>query len=416
MMKLSRMWERMRNVPGLGNDVLAFVVLAVLGLGAGGYMLSQYDWQPPWEDRTYFAAEVDKAPGAFTEAVQEVRIAGVTVGKVEDVEPLPNGNARLVMSIEEGHTVYDNASVVWRMKAPVNVMYVTLDPGGPPGKPLPENGTIPLSQTERAIQPFELLDKLDQRTQSALTTLLNEADIAMADAPADLPKGLAATDDTVASFRPVITKLRTRRDYIERLVTSVSQISTAAGGDQARLARLTSSLHSTLGVLAHRDDELRATLGQLPGFVGDLNGAMRKTSTLTSELNPTLDSLSSAAGELPAALRRVTDTARTAGDVVRKASPVVAKAKPVVDDLRPVVADVDSALTDLAPVTEHLPSATQRLVPWLDHLAAFIYQTSSSFSLADVNGGYGRANVVLDVTNPSGGGDGATPPERKEGD
>ncbi|GAA5108394.1 MCE family protein [Haloechinothrix salitolerans] len=416
MRKLSRTWERIRNVPGLGNDIVAFTVLFVLGLVAGGYILSQYDWEPPWEDRVRFAAELEKAPGVFTDAVQEVRIAGVTVGKVESAEPLPGEKARLTMSLEEGHTVYDNARLVWRMKAPINVMYVTLDPGGPPGKPLPEDGVIPAGQTERAIQPFELLDKLDERTQSALTALLNQADTALADAPAQLPEGLAATDGTIASFKPVIDKLHTRREYIERLVTAVSRISTAAGGDQQRLASLTSSLHSTLNVLAQRDGELRAALQTLPGFVDDLDEAMRKTGTLTDELDPTLDSLESASDKLPQALRRVTDTARTTGDVVKKASPVVAKAKPVVADLRPLTADVNSALGDLAPVTGHLPKATGRIVPWLDHLAAFVYQTSSAFSLADVNGGYGRANVVMDLSNPTGGGDGATPPERKEGE
>jgi phospholipid/cholesterol/gamma-HCH transport system substrate-binding protein len=415
MSKLGRTWEHVRKVPGLGKDVVTFALLLVIGLVAGGYMLSQYDWEAPWDDRVYFAAELEKAPGVFTDALQEVRIAGVKVGKVESAEPLPNGHARLVMSLEDGRKVYDNAHLVWRMKAPINVMYVSLDPGGPPGKPVPEDGTIPVTQTERAIQPFELLDKLDERTQPALTALLNEADVALAKAPARLPKGLAATDGAISSFRPVVEQLETRREYIKRLVTSISQVSTAAGGDQKRLARLVSSLHKTLGTLGNRDDELRATLAGLPGFAKDLDGAMTKTSALTEQLDPTLDALNGASDELPSALRRLTDTAKTARGVVRAASPVIRKAKPVVADLRPLVSDVDSALTDLEPVTGHLPSATKRLVPWLDHLGAFIYQTSSSFSLADVNGGYGRANVVMNLSNPSGGGDGSTPPERKEG-
>jgi len=41
-------------------------------------------------------------------------------------------------------------------------------------------------------------------------------------------------------------------------------------------------------------------------------------------------------------------------------------------------------------------------VPWLDDLSAFVYQTSSAFSLADVNGGLGRAQVNLKVDDPKG--------------
>ena len=39
----------------------------------------------------------------------------------------------------------------------------------------------------------------------------------------------------------------------------------------------------------------------------------------------------------------------------------------------------------------------------MDDLAAFTYQTSSSFSLYDANGGMGRANLHVDLTNPTGG-------------
>jgi phospholipid/cholesterol/gamma-HCH transport system substrate-binding protein len=55
-------------------------------------------------------------------------------------------------------------------------------------------------------------------------------------------------------------------------------------------------------------------------------------------------------------------------------------------------------------VVSTLPEATQKLVPWLDHLGAFIYNTSSSFSLGDANGGIARAYVVVKLSDPTGGG------------
>lgn len=407
MKSVSRVWERLRNVPGLGlglgRDVIALAVVVAAGLATAGYFFSKYDWQAPWHDPVLVAAEFDKAPAVRPESRQEVRIAGVTVGKIVSAEPQPNGNARLVMSLEPGHKIYSNARAVLRSKAPVNIMYVALDPGGPPGKPLPEDGTIPASQTERIVQPWALLNQLDERTQSALTSLIYQADTALTDAPQHLPDGLRATDATMATFRPVVKKLRTRREAIAQLVTSLAYISTAVGKDDERLARLTSSLQQTLGVLAKRDKELGATLAQLPGFTGDLRHAMTSTSALTKQLNPTLDALRQVSDELPPALSRLNRTVENAGKVVDAATPVVAKAKPVVADLRPLVGDVNAALGDLAPVTGHLPSATKRIVPWMDDLAAFVYQTSSAFSLSDVNGGLSRSQLLFDVSKPTGG-------------
>jgi len=409
MKRIGQLWERVRNVPGLGRDLLVLAALVMVGVLSAGYIVSQYGMKAPWQDEVEIAAEFETAPAVDPESNQEVRIAGVPVGKIESAEPQPNGTARVVMSLEPGHTVYDNARAVLRSKAPVNIMYVSLDPGGPPGKPLSEGATIPVSRTERLTQPWELLNKFGPRTRDAITSLIDEADAALASAPGQLPGGLRSTDSVMAGFRPVVTELRERRENISQLVTSLAQVSAAVGSDDHRLARLTSSLQTSLSVLAQRDKELGATLRQVPGFTQELDQAMTSTSGLTGQLNPTLDALRGASDELPATLSRLADTMGEADKLIQAARPAVANAKPVVTDLRPLATDVNSALGDLAPVTGQLPTATKRIVPWMNDLAAFVYQTSSAFSLSDVNGGLGRGNLNLDVTSAA---DGLVPDER----
>jgi len=395
MRSIKLLWGRVSNVPGLARDLVAIIALAGLGLAATGYIWSNYGWTPPWEDRYTFAAEFDYAGGVRPESRQEVRVAGVTVGKIASVEPASGGNARISMSIDPEVAVYDNARAVLRTKTPVNIMYIALDPGGPPGKRLPKGGIIPVSQTERRVAPFEILDKLDQRAQAAITALIDDSDVALAKAPQHLPGGLRSTDATLTKLQPVVERLESRRENIARLVTALSQISTAVGSNDERLARLTSALQETLGVLSAHQGDLGATLEQLPGLNGDLRRAMTGTSKLTKQLNPTLDAVNRASGELPEALARLTDTVDEAGKLIDAAAPVVEMAKPVVADLRPFSRDLNGALGDLAPVTGHLPSATQQMVPWMNDLAAFVYQTSSVFSLYDGTGGWGRGNVQV---------------------
>jgi len=396
-------WDRVRNVPGLGRDVAMVALVVALGLVSSVYIVSRYDVITPWSDEYEFSAEFDQAPAIQLSSVQEVRIAGIPVGKIVGAEPTQHGTAKLELSIDEGHTIYSNARVVARSKTPLNVMYVSLDPGGPPARPLPEHATIPVSQTERVLQPYELLDELDGRTRSALTQLVTQADVALANAPAHLPGGLRSTNAAMQSFKPVAEQLQKRRENIRHLVTSLSQISTAAGKDDRRLASLVGSLEETLVVVSRRDKELAGSLDMLPGVTGTLRDSMASAAKLTDQLTPTLRSLNAASGELPSALARLNRTVDAADELVQVAGPVIAKARPVVNDLRPLVGDLRVALGDLARVTSTLPGATQRIVPWLDDLGAFVYQTSSSFSLGDVNGNIGRAQVVVKVTDPTGG-------------
>ena len=404
MTTLRKQWDRMRNVPGLGSNLLAMAVLVVLGVGSAGYILSNYaiDW--PWTPKMVFTAHFSKGPGLVARGQQDVRIAGVNVGDVTEVKPDRDGII-VRITIEPGHSVYSNAHLDLKSKTPLNDPYISLDPGGPPGIPLPDDGSgdIPLSQTTRLIQPFEVLNKLDERTQHALTDLLNQADVGLADAPRTLPGSLNAITTTLDTARPVVEQLRIRRERIEKLVTALSQISAAVGKDDKRLADLASSLQQTLATVSGRDGELGDSLGQLPGLNDDLRHAMSSVSALTTQLDPTLDDLHAASESLPPALSRIGDTVEKAGPVVDAAGHVVAKARPVVGDLRPLVSDADAALRDLKPLTGHLPDATAQIAPWMDNLAAFVYQTSSAFSLHDANGGYGRAQVFVDAANSLGG-------------
>lgn len=400
---LSTIAERVRNTPGLGRDVLALSICVALGIACSLYILGKQDVSAPWTDKFTFSAEFDKAPAVRPEAMQEVRIAGVKVGRITDAEPTGNGNAKVEFSIDPDQRVYSNARVVIRTKSPLNVMYATLDPGGPPAAPLAEGATIPITQTDRAIQPNELLDQLDEKARAGLTALLNESDIALAADPAALGEGLESTRQAMRSFQPVLEQLETRRANIRRLVTSFSSIAKAVGDDRARLAALTEDSHATLTALAGKDKQLEATLARLPGFTSDLQSSMKSVDALSTELDPTLVSLTKASEELPDALEDLTGSVKAIRRFVDGAAPVVEKAGPVVTDLRPLSGDVRTALVNLAPVADLLPDATARLVPWMEDLAGFVYNTSSSFSLYDANGGMGRAVVNVDLTNPLGG-------------
>lgn len=402
-MNLRERYRQARNVPGLGSNLVVVIVVLAVGVTAAGFLLPHYDISFPWSNEYRFAAVIADAPGMRAATKHEVEIAGIQVGTVKELTPVAGGHARIEMAIDPTFKVYRNATLEVRERSPINDVEVALFPGDPKSGELPEGGTIPLTQTRTFQQPYQVLDKLDARTRAALPSLLGQADVALASASQDLPGGLRATNTTLDTLKPVVDALQKRRDSIQKLVTSLSDIAQAVGNNDQRLASLITSLQETLSVLDTKDAQLRATLSQLPGFTGDLQHAMTSATNLTTQLNPTLDDLNSASDRLPGALSKVTDTVEKARPLVESLQPVVSKAKPLAADLKPLVGDLHSTADDLKPTTGLLPDATARIAPWMPNLAAFVYHTSSSFSLADANGGLGRAQVTVDVTNPAGG-------------
>jgi phospholipid/cholesterol/gamma-HCH transport system substrate-binding protein len=379
----------------MGRDALAIgFMLVAAGVTAVAIMYNLSSGVP-WRQHEGFQFEFAATPGVNADAGSPVTMAGVDVGTVTASEATDHGTAILSLDITGDPKIYANARAVLRPKNPLNEMSVEVNPGGPPARAIGPDDVIPASQTSRPIQADEVLQQLDSRSQAALTDLLAQSDVALARAPQDLPSGLNATTATAVSLRPVVDALRTRRQKISDLVSSLSQIAGALGQNTDRTAQLADGTQHTLAALASNDQNVRATLAQLPGLSDNLRDALTKTQDLTKQLNPTLDDLNRASEDLPDALDRLKKTTGPLGDVVDAAGPVVDKARPVVSDLRPLADNVDDALDDFLPVTHDLQLNTKIITAYLTELRAFMYNTKSVFANGDADGTIIRGHVIV---------------------
>ncbi|WP_116200533.1 MlaD family protein [Amycolatopsis circi] len=394
--RFRRVLERVRTEPGLKRNVLVLVVLIALAGVSGGIILTNQRVNLPWDDKFRFYATFAASPGVSPNHGQEVRIAGVPAGEIASVDVDDHGKARLELAVDPQYKIHDNATVVLRPKSPLNEMYVELNPGTAQSPQLAAGGVLPLSASQRPVQIDEVLGHLDDNSRAALTTLLQESDVALAAAPQHLPEGVNAADAVVRKLQPVLTALDARRDNIQKLVTCLRQVSQAVGDDGGRLGALADSLQTTLATLGQKHTSLDSALGQLPDLTGQLKQAMDAVQSLSGQLDPTLDNLKNASGTLPDSLEKVTSTVDRLGGTVDRLQPVVDKAAPVVADLRPYVHDLNVALPDLRATTSRLDPVTSALVKYLPDLGAFVVNTHSMTSMADANGGILRG--MLEIT------------------
>lgn len=396
--RLHKNWQRVRTEPGLKKNVIVMALLLVLATVAGSWVLGNQRFNAPWADRFELAAEFEAVPGVAPGNGQEVRMHGVIVGQITDARVNDAGRAELVMSLEPGHRVYENAKLVLRPKSPLNEMYVEIDPGAPPAAEVRSGETLPVTNTERPVQVDEVLSHLDDKARAALTTLLSEADVALASADRTLPAGLDETGDVLGDLRPVLAELEKRRGQLATLVTALSDISDAVASDDQRLAALADGLSSTLGTVAGQSGDLDAALAQLPALASRLQSSTQAVSRLTEQLDPTLRDVHEATGTLPKALDRVDSTVRRLRTTVQVARPTIADARPLVADLRPAVADLRTAMPVAARSTARLDPATAMLLKYLPDLGAFIVNTHSLTSMRDANGGILRGLLMVNST------------------
>ena len=112
-------------------------------------------------------------PNAQDLATQaDVRIAGVSVGKVVSTRLDPKGNRTLAtLQLQTNYTpIRDDTRAVLRTKTILGETYVQLLPGAPNAPPIPDGGTLPRSQVQPTVQLSDIFNALDPTTRHAFQT------------------------------------------------------------------------------------------------------------------------------------------------------------------------------------------------------------------------------------------------------
>lgn len=183
--------------------VAALVILMVLAVTAAMLYV-----KPPGQGKTVVFYTKD---AASIHRGEDVRIAGITVGKVDDLSIEPD-QVRVRTAVDDDAFIGDQSQVQVRMLTVVGGYYVNLIPLG--DKPL-GNNTIPL---ERVRMPYNLMQTLADSTK--VTERINPQP--MRESLDQLQAGLSGTN--VEAMTAVIAAGNTLTETIDRQRGQITQI------------------------------------------------------------------------------------------------------------------------------------------------------------------------------------------------
>ena len=323
------------------RSVLAIAFLAIIGMGVAGYILSnQRLYLPAWvpvvgTDFYVIDAEFETAQAVVPGQGQTVNIAGVKVGDIGSVR-LRNGRAVVEMKIRRRYApVYRNATILLRPKTGLKDMYLELDPGTQSAGEVPENETIPVSNTLPDVNPDEVLAQLDGDTRAYLRILLGSGAQALSgDSPAQLRASFKRFAPTTRDAQRITQLLALRRQNLRRVVHNFQELATELGSKDRELASLIGSSNANFEALARQDQNLRRSLRLLPGTLDRRRPPSRRSTTLSANLGPALQKLRPGARALGPALHA--DAAVPARDDPGDQ----AQLRPFARDVRPTVREL----------------------------------------------------------------------------
>ena len=271
-----------------------------------------------------------------------VRIAGVTVGRVKSVEPLPDGSgrARVRMEVSEaGLPIKQDANLKVRSRLFLEGnYYVDLHPGTPRAPELESGGVIPPNQTASPVQFGEVLTALQRDTREDLRTFLKEFSRALDQGGAE---GFnmairywepAYRDTALVNDATLGTEFRD----LSRLLRGQGRAFGAIARDEEARKDLITNLNRTALAFAREDDALKATIP-----------ALRDVLTVG---RPALRSLNSGLPSLSAFARDALPGARSSSPTLDAQIPFVRQARRLVSEaeLKGLVRELRRTIPDLA--------------------------------------------------------------------
>jgi len=239
----------------------------------------------------------DFAESGDLQAQNEVRVAGVKVGKVERVS-LQGDHVRVTFRITEGRTDFGiTTRAAIKLKTVVGARYMELQPDGP-GQ-LKESETIPVARTTSPFTVDKAFSGLSQRLDAIDTAQLSQAFDTISTTFKDTPGLNQAALVGLSRLSKTITS---RDGDLKSLLQHTQQVVGTLNGRDAELSKLITDADTLLRAVQARRDvidrllvDTSALAQQITGLARDnqsvLNSALGKVRSVIEVLQKDRDSL-----------------------------------------------------------------------------------------------------------------------------
>jgi phospholipid/cholesterol/gamma-HCH transport system substrate-binding protein len=228
---------------------------------------------------TYYAA-FSEAGGL--KANDEVRVAGVRVGKVKAVE-LEGDHVRVEFKVDKGAKFGPDTGAAIKVKTLLGAMFVALEPAG--RGQMKEKAEIPTSRTTSPYDVVEAFSGLAQRSEAINTQRLAKSLNTLGDLTKTTPKSFKAALSGLSDLSANVAK---RDDQLNSLLRNTKKVSKVLGDRSGDLTTLMRNGDVLFRALAARRDSIHNLLVATSQLSIQLTGLVHDT---RADLKPALDHL-----------------------------------------------------------------------------------------------------------------------------
>jgi phospholipid/cholesterol/gamma-HCH transport system substrate-binding protein len=337
---------------------------------------------------------------AFPEATQlgleaDVRVAGVSVGKVREKELDPRGGNRTVATIQLDRRfapIHKDARAILRQKTLLGETYVELTPGSPGSPYLKEGGRLANSQIEPTVELDEILQALDPITRQAFHVWQQDLAKTITNRGQDFSDALGNLPAFAGNGSALLKVLDEQSGDVTRLFRNTGTVFEALSRNSGQLHNLIVNSEDVFHATAAQNDSLAETFRIFPTFLDESKATMAKLQTFSRNTDPLIRDLQPVARDLGPTLHSVRLLAPDLRRLFRNLSPLIQASRRGLPALRDTLVGLRPLLGATGPFLGQLNPILQFLELYQREVSYFIYNGAHALAAKgpSVTGGPGH--------------------------
>src|SRR4051794_36643997 len=377
-------------------------VLVVLGTGASN------DDQP-YKLRAIFDSAFSVIKG------EDVKIAGVKVGKIEKLEVTPDNKAAIVLSIDKpGFTNFRaDASCRIRPQSLIGEKFVECTPTQPrsPGTAVPPllgevksvsgkgQHLLPLKNNQRVVD-LDLLNNIMRLPfRERFSILLNEFGAGLAGNGRALNAAIRRADPALLETDKVLKILADQNKVLADLARNGDTVLAPLAERRRQVADFVVKAGDVAQATAERDADLERTLQLLPRLLSELRPTMVRLGAFSDEASPVLEDLGSEAPALSRFAKALGPFSQASIPAVRSLGAASDVGLAAVPKTLPITKETRALAQAAKPVASNLRATLEsvRDTGGLERLLDYIFFQGTAINGFDSIGHYLRAALIVNT-------------------
>lgn len=384
---------------------LAAILLFALAVTGATFAAGAGDSDEGYKVRAIFNSAFSLVAG------EDVKVAGVRVGKIESLDVTDDNKAAVVLDIEDPgfRDFRADATCTIRPQSLIGEKFVecTLEepkaPGSPRRPPLQRQDDgehlLPVENTRAPIDLDLVNNTLRLPYRERLAIILNELGVGLAGRGEDLDQAIRNANPALRDTGKVLRILASQNEVLKDLASDGDRILRPLARERDKVADFVTQAATVAKATAERRADLELNIQKLPAFLRELRPTMRRLGALSDEMTPVLDDVGEIAPDLSRFVlslgpfsRSANRSLTTLGEAAEVGRVALTRSKPIVDDLRTFAAEGDPLFSNLRDTLVSL-----RDTGGIERAMDYIFYQVAAVNGYDSIGHYLRAILVVNI-------------------